>query len=75
MDGHSQMVFCAHLSYTADRERGKSENQKEKKEREKRCLLIAKISTLLPRTHFYCANLPPLVLHRLLSVPFQTEWF
>lgn len=31
MDGHSQMVFCAHLSYTADRERGKSENQKEKK--------------------------------------------
>lgn len=32
MDGHSQMVFCAHLSYTADRERGKSENQKEKKE-------------------------------------------
>lgn len=33
MDGHSQMVFCAHLSYTeTDRERGKSENQKEKKE-------------------------------------------
>lgn len=26
------MVFCAHLSYTADRERGKSENQKGKKE-------------------------------------------
>lgn len=46
MDGCSQMVFCTHLSYTADREGERegeeSENQKEKEKNKKRCLLIAK---------------------------------
>lgn len=53
MDGCSQMVFCTHLSDTADRERegdrerggkrgGETESEKGRKKNKKRCLLIAK---------------------------------
>lgn len=41
MDEYSQMVFCTHLSYTADRER-KKEGVRARKENKKKCLLIAK---------------------------------
>lgn len=51
MDGCSQMVFCTHLSDTADRERGRerggkrggeTESEKGRKKNKKKCLLIAK---------------------------------
>lgn len=80
MDGCSQMVFCTHLSDTADRERergGKRLSLEREKEKQKEVFIDYKVCTLLPRTDFHCLNLAPLVLHPLLSVlvPFLSEWF
>lgn len=75
MDGCSQMVFCTHLSDTADRERGRErEGRKERrrdgeqereKEKQKEVFIDCKVRTLLPGTDLRCLNLALPVLHHL----------
>lgn len=67
MDGCGQMVFCTHLSYTADRKGGRREHEREKNKKE--VFIDCKVSTLLPRTALHSLNLALLVLHHLLYVP------
>lgn len=62
------------ICHTLLTEREQSESWRNEKKNKKGCLLIAKVSTLLPQTDFHCLNRALLVLHHLLSVPFLSEW-
>lgn len=69
MDGCSQMVFCTHLSDTADREgerEGRRDGEQEReKEKQKEVFIDCKVRTLLPGTDLRCLNLALPVLHHL----------
>lgn len=50
MDGHSQMVFCTHLSDTADKERRETEFGKRER-KTKRSIINDKICRLMSESY------------------------
>lgn len=50
------MVFCTHLSYTADRKRG-GQSESEKESKKNKVFIDCKVGTVLPRRDFHRLNL------------------